>query len=113
MRIDFDFFILFPDLKDGLNLEERLSFGEMINLFVERLSILKDEIDAVEKSDQFAYIIIETLPKDLRDQPSDKINISTRGYPDNLKNKIEESFNENDFILLNKRLDEISGRFRN
>lgn len=120
MTILFDIFILLPGWEQDLKPNERVIFNEIISFFEQRLNLLKDEIERQEaanpKGDSCTMIHFLppesqwTLPKEQQDQ---KIKISSHGYTPELKKKMEESFNNNDFILLNQKLEALNGMWNN
>ena len=119
MTILFDIFVLLDGLEDEMNLEDKAIFGEIIKHFETRLNTLKEQMEEEEQRDNPpCCVMIHILPPQEQwalpsDQQLQKIRVSSKGYSPNLVKKIDKSFNDNDFILLNERLQIIAERFRN
>lgn len=120
MTILFDLFIHFPDMGEDMNMEDKAVFDEIISYFEMRLEPLKSEIEAEEATnpEQNSCTIIHLLPPKKewsmpKQMQSKQIRITSHGYTDKLKAKMEGSFNNNDFIILNQKLETIAAQFRN
>lgn len=117
MNILFDVFVLLKGSEDEMTPEEAATFYEIKIYFEQRLNPLKDQMDAEELKDACCVMIHILPPQEEwalpKEQRSDKVRISVNGYNPELNKKIHESFTQADFEIINKRLDNIAGRFRN
>lgn len=120
MTILFDIFIKIPELAKELKSNERAIFDEIITFFEQRLMPLDEEIEwqEVTNPDSNSCTIIHlfppqeewTLPKE---QQSQEIRVSFHGYTRELKQKLEDSFKRNDFVLLNRKLETLDQIWNN
>lgn len=120
MTILFDIFIQIPELGEELKPNERAVFDEIVTFFEQRLMPLDEEIERQEaaNTEKNSCTIIHLLPpkEELglpKEQQSQKIRVSCHGYTKELKEKMENSFNNNDFIMLNNKLEAIDQMWNN
>lgn len=107
-------------MEEEMNIEDKVIFHEIISYFEERLKPLKEEIEGqeIEKSEEACCTIIHLLPPKEqwvlpKEQQDKNIRISSHGYSKSLRDKMEASFNNNDFMILNEKLENLSASFRN
>ena len=99
MNIFFDFWLQNPEIHpDSLSYEEQTMFDTIFSFVLDRIIILKEEMDKEEElyKEKEPCVIIHIIKK----------GIAFNGYSSSLTEKLKSCFNENDQEVLGLRFDE-------